>query len=467
MPLIQKLKGFFEEITKGNYSARDPFFETIWVNFTNLAHNTEVNPLFHQIEQWAYANEKEHPDFLARFNLTMGGIEFLGDNYDRAQTYLNKAHETFSALKDEDGLAATSLSMGFNYRGIGELDMALKYGLPGMTRLEHSGGFKMFLIIGYYWIGGIYTDTGHCDEALDLFRKGLEVDFPAGLENMDARLTNGIAGVYMKQKKYSLALEYYLKALDRCETTTERTFKARGLTDLGDYYLKMGNYPEAIRYNEEALAIRRQMKIQNGEITNLMNLGDIYYKQGKSSKAIEVLSQALKLAEEIRVKTKMYQIHHLLSDIYLGTGNITESLAHHKAFHEIREEVNHDDLDRKVKNQVQLFQAQQTQNENAIIKAQKQEIENKNIELQETIDELTLAKISKKAKALTLGIALVLFVFQEQIVEVVLHLFKSENRLLSLAIKIVIIFSLEPLNKTIEHYLLRKVIKKKKKEVLV
>jgi tetratricopeptide (TPR) repeat protein len=129
-----------------------------------------------------------------------------------------------------------------------------------------------------------------------------------------------------------------------------------------------------------------------------MNLGDIYNKQGKFNDAIKMLSNALKLAEEIKVKVKMYQIHQLLSNIYLGMGNITDSLAHYKSFHEIREDVNHEDLDRKVKNQVQLFQAQQTQKENAIIKVQKIEIEKKNIELQETLMNSPWPRSVKKQK---------------------------------------------------------------------
>jgi hypothetical protein len=51
---------------------------------------------------------------------------------------------------------------------------------------------------------------------------------------------------------------------------------------------------------------------------------------------------------------------------------------------------------------------------------------------------------------LTLGLALILFVFQDKILETALHLFASDNYLLSLSIKIAIIFSLEPVNKAIE-----------------
>jgi hypothetical protein len=148
-------------------------------------------------------------------------------------------------------------------------------------------------------------------------------------------------------------------------------------------------------------------------------------------------------------------------------GDLSEGLAHYRAFHEIKEVVNHEDMERKVKNQVRLFQAEQTKKENAIITAQKKEIEKKNFELQETINELTLARISKTAKAFTFGIGVVLFIFQDRILEFALNIFASDNYFLSLFIKIGIIFSLNPINKTIEHYLLKKVIRTHKPQMVV
>ncbi len=467
MPYVEKIKLLFEEIKKGHFGVKDEFFETIWVNLTTLAHRVEAKPLLDPIYDWANAHATEQREFFELTNLTRGSIEFLADNFDNGMKFLNLAHASFSDRKDEDGVAASSIIIGFIHRSTGEMDLALEYGLKGMEQLAHSGKYKMFRIIGCYFIGGIYADTGDLDEALRLFQSGLKVDYPPGLENMSARLINGIAGVHMKRKNFGLALEHYQKALDLCETTTEYTFRARGLTDLGEYYCEMGNYQEAMRYNQEALAIRQEMKILNGAVTNLMNLGHIYNKQGNYNEAIAVLMQALKQAEEIGVMIKKYQIHHLLSEIFIGMGNLSEGLAHHKAFHEIKEVVNHEDMERKVKNQVRLFQADQTKKENAIINAQKKEIEKKNMELQETINELTLERISRKAKALTFGIGVVLFIFQDRILGFALDLFASDNYFLSLLIKMGIIFSLSPINRTIEHYLLKKVIKIHKPQMVL
>ncbi|MBK6482072.1 MAG: tetratricopeptide repeat protein [Chitinophagaceae bacterium] len=375
MQQVEKTEQLFEELKAGRIITGEVLFEAIWLNFATLAREPEARSLLYNIYEWSKAHTEKYPELFELTNLTIGTIEFLADNFDEAMKYLNTAHLLFADKGNEDGVAATFISIGYVYRTTGEIDLALKHGLQGLEQLVRTGKYKLFRILGCYWIGSVYTETGHLDDALHLFKSGLMVAYPAGLKSMGARLTNGIAGVYMKQKSYSLALEYYQKALDLCDVTTERTFRARGLTDLGDYYFVMGNYQQAIDYNQQALAIRQEMKIQNGSVTNLMNLGNIFKMQGRFDEAIAVLLQALKLAEEIRVKVKMYQVHQLLSDIYLVMGNPSESLAHYMAFHVISEAVNHEDMQHKVKNQIQLFQAEQTKRENVIITAQKNEIE--------------------------------------------------------------------------------------------
>jgi len=159
----------------------------------------------------------------------------------------------------------------------------------------------------------------------------------------------------------------------------------------------------------------------------------------------------------------MYQIHLLLSDIYHCKNDPGRSLFHYKQYHSLQEQASQEDNAKKIKNVKLVFEADQTKKENSIIKKQKAEIQKKNIELQDTIDELTITKVSKKAKAFTLLIAIALFIFEDGILHFVFHLLPASNFWFSLGIKMVIIFSLKPINGALEHHLIRKVIRKKKK----
>lgn len=376
MTTLETLKEKFEALQSGDYSVTEVLFETIWGHFSWMAVDHDARLLLDELCTWVNAHEKEHPDIYRSALLTRGGIALLQDRFTEAETLLNKSKELFLQNEELDGAAAASVCIGILYRSMGELDLALKNGLPALDELRKSNKFQTFRGMGSYWIGSLYTETGHLEEALRIFEEGMSLHYLVGEKNILARLTGGLAQVYVKQKKYNLALSHFEKALDLANELSESVFRSRGLTDLADYYFETGDFAQAIKYNKEALSLRREMKQLNPSITNLVNLGRIYFKQGDYPIALKNLFEAKKIAEEINVKVKIYQIHQLLSDIYLATGDLSLCLGHFKNFHEIKEEVNHEDIERKVKNQVQLFKAEQTEKENAIIKAQKIEIEN-------------------------------------------------------------------------------------------
>jgi hypothetical protein len=59
-------------------------------------------------------------------------------------------------------------------------------------------------------------------------------------------------------------------------------------------------------------------------------------------------------------------------------------------------------------------------------------------------------------------IAIALFIVEDAILHFALHLVPDDNYLISLIVKIGIIFSLKPINGAVEHYLLKKVVRNKK-----
>ncbi len=462
MQPIEHINALFEKAKKGEAHLAPEIFEVIWLNHTRMPHSA-IKPLLDKIYEWAKQTAVKYPELLALTYLAMGTVAHHSDQFEHSLQCCNASFSLFSGINDKDGMAAASVYIGYVYRSLGEIDLALEYGLDGIEQLSKSGKHKMLLIIDYYWVGTVYAESGQHKDAIDLFNAGLSVDYEAGHEALKARLTNGIAGVYMNQKKYDLALEFYDKALGQC-SEYEPTFKARGLTDLGNYYFHMGDYKKAIAYNEEALNLRRQMNIVNGSITNLMNLGNIAKTQGDLIGAIEIFKECLSLAESIRVKSKMYQIHYHLYELYLGLGKVENSLTHFKAFHEIREDVSHEDNERKVKNQQLLFEAKQTRKENAIIKQQKEQIEEKNRELQATIEELTITKISRRAKAITLFIAVFLIIIDTLLHHFVISKYAHNNYFILLASEGVLVLFLKPIENAVEHRLLAQVIKQRRKK---
>jgi tetratricopeptide (TPR) repeat protein len=464
-PEIENLDHLFAEVKEKGVSPTS-FFEELWLTGGGFPQHILhlVDSLYEHIQSQTPVNRKD----LATALLAKGFVRFHFGKLEESLQNIAESRKLFSEIKDDAGYQCATVMFGGLYRTFGEVELAVQYLFQAYEHMSKTGGHKIFLIFCTYNLAEIYSETGQYEEALRFHQLNVKASEEIGNRNILCRAVSGLGLVYLRQKKFSMAMEYLTEGLKLAEEMNNEAVKARALTDLGSYYFEMGDYETAIAHHRQALQLRNDLKIPNGAVTNMIHLAEIFVKQNKPGEAIDILSKALRIAEEIKVKPKIFQIHLALSDIYQSKGDLAKSLFHYKAYQQIREEVQHEDNVKKIKNQKMIFEAEQTRKENIIIKKQKEEIQQKNIELQETIDELTLARVSRKARAFTLAIGIGLFIIEDTILHFVLHWVSTENFFLSLTIKGVIIFSLKPIDEAIEHYLLKRVIKNRRpKQVVV
>ena len=392
---------------------------------------------------------------------------FFAEEYEKTLELSRAAQELFLEQKKEVGIGICKNLEGSSYRTLGNLEMGLKYLWEAYEILNSQDKFNHSKFACGFNIAGIYFELKNFREAEKVFREVLERATQQSNALWISLALNGLGNVYLKEAKYDEANEYLKRGLELNNKNKNLNFESKSLTDLGVYFTETKDFEKAIELHKEALKIREEIHLYGGSITNMISLGEIYFRTGREAQAIEFLMMGLELAEKIKLKPKVYQIHQILSSIFESEKNLEKSIYHYKKFHEIREEVEHEDAVKKLKNLQLIFEAEQTKKENIIIKKQKKEIEFKNIELQETIDELTIAKAGKKARAITLVIAIFLFIIEELVIHYAVHLIPEENYYVSFIAKAVIIFSLKPIDSATEHYLLKKLIKRKKREVIL
>jgi tetratricopeptide (TPR) repeat protein len=411
-----------------------------------------------EILSWAKGYADVYPRNLALATFTVSFICFHSEKYEEAIRYNYQAQGLFNSLNDEDGIAICHLILGSTYRTLGDANLALKNFLDASRQLEKSGAYPLFLMISQYGMAGINAENGNYEEAFKLYERTAWYGSTI-FSGMEAFAISGMGEVRVKQRKFDEALPYLLKALKKAEDIKLKVVEAKILSELGTYYYETGDYMQAILNHEAALNIREEANMPGGTITNMLQLADIYHKQAKTGDALNLLEKALALAEKIKVKPKIFQVHKLLADLYESTGDLAKSLYHNKAYHTISREVNIEDTKKRLENMELIFEAEQTKKENATIRAQKAEIEYKNIELQKTIDELTLTKISRKAKMLTLTIAVTLFIVEDCILHFVVNPYTHHSFLISLGANGVVVFCIKPIEKVVEHYLLHRFVK--------
>jgi tetratricopeptide (TPR) repeat protein len=452
--------------------------------FEKLKANPEANPSAsceQIIELFPVLNKEEQKDFsdtfyawAQKYKTKHPLIGCYARHLHLANNFFSEQHETvlteapgvqkaFLENNEPAAVAAISVLTGSIHRTLGNVDLSLRSLWDAYGQLNKLNRFEHYKIACRFHIGSIYMELNNDEEALPILKDTLELAKNRQDSIMTVYTLHGLGKLYLKQGNFENARLMFGEAMEAANQAASPSLVSSAETEMGNYYFETGNFDESEVLHTKAVETRLASKFIGGAITNYIRLGEINLKQSQPDEAIAVLNKGLALAEQIKVKPKMYQIHLLLSDIYHGKNDLSQSLFHYKQYHDLQQQAGQEDNAKKIKNVKLVFEAEQTKKENSIIKKQKAEIQKKNIELQETIDELTITKAGKKAKAFTLLFAVVFFIFEDSILHFVFHLLPVKGFWISLSIKMVIIFSLKPINSLIEHYLIRKVIKKKRR----
>lgn len=444
---------------KSNKLDDDDFFHELWKHAL-LIPTSDRRPFFEQVFEYVGQHSPRNSKAYALAIFTMGNLAFHEEKHELSLQLTAEAEKLFTDLNDADGLAICSVGQGGVYRALGDFNLALKYLMEAYNQLSKSHKYITLELASSYALAGIYVETKNFDKAIQHYKRTLEITKDNNKPFYQLAL-GGLGVIYAQKGEWDKAMEYYLQALAVCEELNSPVFKSRALTDIGNVYLATQDYNNAIAFHSHALQIREAAHAPGGAVTNLIQLSAIYIKKGDYKQAERCLEQALGKAEAIKVKPKIMEVQRRLSELYELQGDITKSLEHHKIYHAISEEVNKEDGINKVKRAEMIFETEQTKKENAIIRAQKQQIEQKNIELQNTINELTITKISRKAKALTLVIAVVLLLAEEPIIGLVQTHVGAINEYLAIGAKILIVLMLKPIDSAIEHFMLKKTVLRK------
>jgi tetratricopeptide (TPR) repeat protein len=375
--------------------------------------------------RWATDHATDAPLLRAYAVFLQGMDRFIAEEHQASLQLLTQARAVFAERDESEGLGLCAMLSGAIYRTFGNFDLALKVLWEGYELLKASGQYPIFVAATANSIANIALDMGHLDEALSMFTVTYAESTRADDFYFIIYGLHGLGRVHMRQGRNVEAEGMFRGALQLAEQHQHPLHICTSLTEFATFHFLAGNLDEAERLSERALAMREQHRLLGGAVTNCLRLAEIGGTRSEWAEALPFLERGLAIAEELQVKPKIAQVHQQLSELYERTHDLERSLAHYKRYHELREEVEREDGARHLADAKLIFEAEQTRKENIVIREQKAEIQRQNRQLQDTIDELTRARIGRKAKALTLGLAIILFIFQDAILRTALRLLAS------------------------------------------
>lgn len=145
----------------------------------------------------------------------------------------------------------------------------------------------------------IFTGWGKYDKALEALEESLAIRRKVGDQKGEGVAMNNIAAIYYKWGKYDQALRSFEKSLAISRKLGERQGEGVTLNNISQIYHDLGKYDKSLKALEESLIIRREVGDLQGEGVTLNNISQIYSTWGKYDKALKALEESLAIRREV------------------------------------------------------------------------------------------------------------------------------------------------------------------------
>ncbi|MBC7775753.1 MAG: tetratricopeptide repeat protein [Phycisphaerae bacterium] len=308
----------------------------------------------------------------------LGVVEEIRGNYKLAIEHYEKALALRQSLGDRGGVAGIHTNLGNAYESLGKLPEAVSQHRESLSIYETlkdtvrvaraytnisalmstSGAYseafgelnKARLLIENNRDSStrykIYTQLGHNRYDLDMFDKAREwyqqslqlrqqvgdsFDIADGLVD----LANALDELGSEDSS-SLAVQYYLQALDIFRAAEERLSIAKVCNNLGDAYKHLKRYPEALKVLRESERICLELDDQPDLLNTYNTLNDVFSRLNKPKESLRYIQLYAGIAEKIGNENYKLSALKDFARAYAQLGDYAKAYGYAKQYNESR-----------------------------------------------------------------------------------------------------------------------------------
>lgn len=196
-----------------------------------------------------------------------------------------------------------------------------------------SGEDTLTLMGLKYQIANIHYAMSYYERAMQSYTEVEELNRRVQLLGFDVWANMGIADCYLMEKKYPLAIQYYQRAEQVLNTSTEEgnnEYYAKVYNRLGETYYATGQYDSAQYYADKSL----KMAMGNGTGRQIRahlpfiytTISKIYKSRKQYTAALDYLRKAIDISKEIGATDIQSNAWLELSEVYEKTGRPADAL---------------------------------------------------------------------------------------------------------------------------------------------
>lgn len=296
---------------------------SLGIIYRNFSLYTKALENHKQAEELAQeVNNKE----LMMLSLNMQGVvyrrmDFVRSALDYHAKALNIANTVETPSYDiKLGIAVSQNSMGNIYLSLKQYDLALEQFTNSLT-IEKSLNNKLGLAINYQNIGFIKEAEGRLEDALKYYETSLEYNNEINSEVGRVICNNSIVQIYIKQKKFLVALKLSESTLIKALEVGDQFYISISYMNLGWVKYELNHLTQAEKYLNIALDISKKYGLKSSEIEVYNRLSELNTKKGDYQTAL----QEFKMAEELEKSINNERNLNYINDLVLKYESVSKS----------------------------------------------------------------------------------------------------------------------------------------------
>lgn len=233
---------------------------------------------------------------------------------NKAIEYHTKANEIFIEHNYLKGIIQTNNSLLADYTKLGIFDIAIEYGLNGISVAEQNSKDDLLipLLIN---TSTAYLQSGYLKQALELIDRLDNLYYNIRDENR-AIMYNLLAEIYLKYEHEKLAYEYCQIAYEIVKKHNYTFIFAETLSILGEISYKTGKMDEAKEYFEESIKYSNRYNVIDIKIKTLIRWSRLNCYLNQFVESEKKLQEAIIEAKNINSIILLKEIYEELSQTY-------------------------------------------------------------------------------------------------------------------------------------------------------
>lgn len=156
----------------------------------------------------------------------------------------------------------------------------------------------------YFYAGCVYRDLGDAPQALEYFQKAIDASDKSTDYNLIGMMYDQIGMIYLYQQVYDKAPEMFKKAYHYSTLIKDSIGMTYYLRDLGRSFSTLNQADSSLYYFKEALKLAKTIKSQELESTICCEFSGLYTKLNRDKEAYEAMLIGLKDAEIMNSPTQ-------------------------------------------------------------------------------------------------------------------------------------------------------------------